>query len=118
MAQRLCLECGEKLLGRVDKKFCSDYCRNSFHNKQNSDQNANVRRISNILRKNRRILESLNEKGKTIVKKKKLMEKGYDFIYHTHCYTTSKNVTYYFCFEQGFCEMEKDSVLIVKDTKR
>lgn len=118
MAERICMECGEKLLGRIDKKFCSDYCRNSFHNKQNSDQNARVRQISHILRKNRRILETLNKRGKTIVKKKKLIEKGYDFYYHTHSYTTSKKVTYVFCFDQGYCEMEKEAVLIVRDNSK
>jgi len=118
MADRFCQECGDKLLGRIDKKFCSDYCRNVFHNKQNSDKNARVRQISYVLRKNRRILETLNKKGKTIVKKKKMIEKGYDFDYHTHSYTTSRNVTYVFCFDQGYCEMGNDNVLIVKDKGR
>ena len=30
-----CLECGEKIIGRSDKKFCNDACRNSYNNKQN-----------------------------------------------------------------------------------
>ena len=30
---KVCPECGEKIIGRVDKKFCSDYCRNAFNNK-------------------------------------------------------------------------------------
>ena len=27
-----CLHCGEKLIGRVDKRFCDDQCRNTWHN--------------------------------------------------------------------------------------
>ena len=38
MEHRLCLECGDHLKGRIDKKFCSDYCRNSFNNKVNKDK--------------------------------------------------------------------------------
>ena len=32
-----CLECSEKIVGREDKKFCSDGCRNSYNNKINKD---------------------------------------------------------------------------------
>ena len=34
-----CPECGDKLKGRADKKFCSDACRNAYNNKLNSDAN-------------------------------------------------------------------------------
>ena len=27
-----CLSCGKLLKGRVDKKFCDDYCRNNYNN--------------------------------------------------------------------------------------
>ena len=29
MENRTCLECDNIVRGRVDKKFCSDYCRNA-----------------------------------------------------------------------------------------
>ena len=35
MENKECLECGVLVKGRIDKKFCSDYCRNSFNNKVN-----------------------------------------------------------------------------------
>ena len=28
--QKKCPECGDKIVGRIDKKFCSDACRNSY----------------------------------------------------------------------------------------
>ena len=40
---KTCLECGEPILGRSDKKFCSDLCRNAYNNKANSDSNNFVR---------------------------------------------------------------------------
>ncbi|MDA0701009.1 MAG: DUF2116 family Zn-ribbon domain-containing protein [Bacteroidetes bacterium] len=29
---KICQECGHKLIGSEDKKFCDDGCRNQFHN--------------------------------------------------------------------------------------
>ena len=55
--ERFCSDCGEKLVGRADKKFCNDQCRNNFNNKVNSDTNSVMRNINNVLRKNRRIME-------------------------------------------------------------
>jgi predicted nucleic acid-binding Zn ribbon protein len=45
-----CLECTEKIVGREDKKFCSDGCRNAY-NKINKDSNNNMRNTNNKLRK-------------------------------------------------------------------
>ena len=83
---KTCLNCKEEILGRSDKKFCSDYCRNQYNNMQNSDANKYVRNINNILRKNRRILSHLNTEGKTTVHKNKIYESGFNFNYFTNIY--------------------------------
>ena len=56
-----CLSCGKLLKGRVDKKFCDDYCRNNYNNqlKARSGYSAYVRSINNTLLKNRKILEAI-----------------------------------------------------------
>ena len=88
---RSCPECGEKIIGRSDKKFRCDQCRNTYNNKLNSDASNTVRNINNILRKNRRVLQSLTKQsGKTMVSKDILLSKGFNFTYHTHTYTTKK----------------------------
>ena len=80
--KRKCLECGTEIVGRVDKKFCSDYCRNAYNNKLNKDSKNLVRNINNRLRKNYRILDSFSLKeGKTRTTKTRLMDKGFDFEY-------------------------------------
>ena len=114
MESKKCPECGDVIKGRVDKKFCSDLCRNSFNNKQNSDTTNYVRNVSNVLRKNRRILSEFitNETAKTT--KSKLIEKGFVFTYYTNTYVTKKGVTYYFCFEYGYLPLENDYYFIVK----
>ncbi len=111
--KRRCLDCDEPIAGRVDKKFCSDQCRNNYNNKLNSDQHNFVRNVNNALRKNRRILQELNPEGKVKVHKQKLLEKGFDFTYHTNIYTTQKGVQYYFCYEQGYLPLEHDFYFLV-----
>ena len=114
MEERQCLECGDAMYGRIDKKFCSDQCRNTFNNRQNSDSNNYVRNVHNLLRRNRRILEELNPDGKSKTTRNKLTEKGFDFNYHTSTYTTKAGATYYFCYEYGYLPLEGDTFALVK----
>lgn len=114
METRTCKECGQKLRGRKDQKFCSDYCRNTFNNRLNEDSNASMRRINNILRKNRRILAQLNPKGKITVDGISLAEEGFNFHYFTNVYRTLKGTEYYFCYDQGYLRMENDQYMLVQ----
>ncbi len=41
-----CVECGEEIKGRADKKFCSDQCRSAFNNRLNSDATNFIRNIN------------------------------------------------------------------------
>lgn len=116
-SERKCPECGDVIVGRADKKFCSDQCRNTYNNKLNSDASNTVRNINNILRKNRRILQESNKQsGKSMVNKEVLLTKGFNFTYHTHTYTTKKGDIYIFCYEQGYLYLEdKDLYLLVEN---
>lgn len=110
---KMCQECGNKIAGRVDKKFCSDACRIAYNNRLNSDANNYVRNVNNILRKNRRILSELNTNGKTKVLRDKLKGKGFDFNFYTSSYRTKDGAIYYYCYEQGYLPIEKDGLLLV-----
>lgn len=112
--QKDCPECGEKIRGRADKKFCSDYCRNAHNNKLNKDSKNLVRNTNNKLRKNYRILEELNPEEKTKISKSKLQEKGFDFEYFTSIYTTKTGNVYYFIYNQGYLPLEGDFYALVK----
>ena len=114
MEKRLCPECGEVLNGRIDKKFCSDMCRNAFNNKINSDSTNYVRNINNCLRKNRRILEENLVGEKTTLSKQKLIDKGFNFKYFTNQIITKNNRAYFFCYEFGYLPLENELILIVK----
>lgn len=115
---RTCPECGEKLIGRIDKKFCSDQCRNTYNNRLNSDASSTVRNINNILRKNRRILQDANKQsGKTMISKDNLLSKGFNFNYFTHTYLTQKGFTYHFCYEQGYLFLEDKKLYLLVTSK-
>lgn len=109
-----CLECGEKIVGRIDKKFCSDACRNSYNNNLNKDSKNLIRNVNNRLRKNYRILEALNPNQKSKVSRSKLIEKGFDFNYITTIYTTKVGTIYYFVYDQGYLPLEDDFYALVK----
>ena len=102
METKYCLDCETKILGRADKKFCSDACRNNYNNRQNSD--------------NRRILQEsiTNEEGKASVPTKKLTSQGFSFDYFTHILNTKTGNTYYFCYEYGYRKLDGDYYLVVK----
>lgn len=109
-----CLECNEKIVGREDKKFCSDGCRNAFNNKINKDCNNYMRNVNNKLRKNYRILLDENPDGKAKISKTKLSNKGFDFEFFTNILNTNTGNTYYFVYDQGYRCLENDYYLLVK----
>lgn len=111
-----CIECGEKIAGRIDKKFCGDYCRNSYNNKMNKDRNNLIRNVNNRLRKNYRILEELNPVDKTRTSRTRLLAKGFSFDYFTSIYTTKSGTIYYFIYDQGYLPLEGDYYALVKRT--
>lgn len=112
--EKACLECNEKIVGRTDKKFCSDYCRNAYNNNLNKDRKNLVRNVNNRLRRNYRILEELNPGDKTKTSKSRLLAKGFDFEYFTSIYTTKSGNVYYFIYDQGYLPLEGDYYALVK----
>ncbi len=111
--KKSCPECGDKFQGRRDKVFCSAACRSTYNNRLNSDANNFVRNINNLLRKNRRILASLNPDGKTKVHKTKLLDAGFKFQYFTNQYITQGGKVYNFCYDQGYLELDKGYYALV-----
>jgi hypothetical protein len=111
---KTCLECGDKIIGREDKKFCTDGCRNSFNNKINKDSNNFMRNINNTLRRNYRILSELNTEGKSKTSRTKLLSKGFDFEFFTNQLQTKTGNIYYFVYNQGYLHLENDFYMLVK----
>jgi hypothetical protein len=125
-----CLNCNKPLIGRADKKFCTDQCRNEFNNQLRAAGNNYVRNINHALGKNRRILEDMvmsavsspRENGRdemVRVSKEKLMHLGFQFKYLTHSFTNKKGGTYFYCYDYGYLPLDGGEwVLIVKDERK
>jgi predicted nucleic acid-binding Zn ribbon protein len=111
---KTCLECAEKIVGREDKKFCSDSCRNAYNNKINKDSNNFMRNVNNKLRKNYRILSELNTEGKAKATREKMVNKGFDFDFFTNILQTKTGNTYYFLYDQGYRSLDNDYFMLVK----
>ena len=113
--ERKCLACNKTLLGRVDKKFCNDYCRNTYTNQMKATPNSTVRKINHTLLKNRRVLETvLGTEETAMIAKEKLLRQGFQFNYITHTYANKKGSIYYFCYDLGYLPLENDLFLVVK----
>jgi len=115
--KRVCLACDKPLKGRIDKKFCDDYCRNNYNNQKKAMGNHSslVRNINNALLKNRKVLEAVLANRETIrVNKERLLNLGFKFKFSTHSYTTKSGNVYHYCYDYGYLALENDWFLIVK----
>ncbi len=111
---RHCQECGLILIGRSDKKFCSDQCRASFHNREYSQNSESIRRVNRVLKRNRFVLEKLVSQGKFQIHKKKLEELGFNFDFHTHSRRIQDGSKIIFCYETGYHRQSGDEYRIVR----
>jgi predicted nucleic acid-binding Zn ribbon protein len=115
--ERKCLDCGDILRGRADKKFCSDQCRNNYNNRLNRDSNNLVRNVHGLLRKNRRILADLFDDGKTTIHKDALYALGYNFSFFTHIIESKNGNKYHYCYEYGFREKGDDFIELKQNSQ-
>ncbi len=111
--EKACLHCGDKVIGRADKKFCSDQCRSQYNNSHQTEDNTLIRSVVNTLKKNRKILATLNPRGKAKVRRSELLNRGFDFKYFTNIYRTKTGNVYYFCFDQGFLKIDEEYYALV-----
>ncbi|SIR46160.1 hypothetical protein [Pontibacter lucknowensis] len=112
---RTCTQCGTAIVGRSDKRYCSDSCRHLANNTVKL-QNQHERRIlqtNAALRKNRSILKQLSPQGKTTLPRQYLELAGFDFRYLTQVYRTQKGNTYHLCYDYGYMLLPEEKVLIV-----
>lgn len=76
--QGTCLECGEPITyGRWDRKFCSNKCRNDFHNDRRAQYRDYKMRLISALDRNHTILDYLIQMGCTSMGKLELAEMGF-----------------------------------------
>lgn len=101
-----CLDCGEELAGRADKKFCSDSCRSHYNNKRLVQQGFFVRKVNAILLKNKRVLDYIANTSNKEVAVNIAREMGFCDQYYTGNSQCGKQTIYHlydrnFVFEEG-----------------
>jgi len=112
--EKQCLDCGEPIVGRSDKKFCSDICRTNYNNSRSKGDLKYMRSVNSALKKNRKILRELNPEGKSKVSKRVLENKGFNFRFFTNVYKTKSAKVYYFCYEEGYLPIEGNMFALVR----
>ncbi len=114
-----CINCGNKIKGRTDKKFCNENCRNGYNNRLHADRNNLIRNINNALGRNRRILAEIAgepEKASN-VPLQRLMSRGYHPHFFTHKLKCKKGREFIFCYDYGFHRQQNDRCIIVKHVR-
>ena len=76
--QTFCLQCGLPLVGRADKKYCDDGCRNTYHNARMMDANKICRPYHRSLKQNYGVLSEHLQAGTEVVHKDELLMEGFD----------------------------------------
>lgn len=108
---KICIGCGEEVIGRSDKKFCSSYCKSSYHYKESLKNEASLfKKVDHQLKLNRRLLKSYNKAGKAVVRKQELLNEGFNPKYFTNYWKNSNNEVYLFCYEFGFLAKKEHSI--------
>lgn len=111
--KRKCSECGDMIMGRSDKKFCGDLCRNAYHNKYNGYRNALIRHVNHKLRRNRGILAELFNKEILEISLEELNFMGFDLRFYTQ-ENRFKDGIFKFCYDFGYSvNTQSDSVRII-----
>ena len=90
-----CLECQAKLIGRTDKKFCSDYCRNKHNNRRYAKSYGEINHINKILKKTLMDLEGSLRQNLQTVNLQEMILMGFNCSYFTSI-EKEENHNYFF----------------------
>ena len=100
-----CLECGDEIPygSRQDRKFCSETCRNHYHNDRRSYDRIVHQRVDNAIQKNYRILRHLLDLGLTQAGNDELFLLGFRKEFKTACSVNNRRMESR-CYEISYRE--------------
>ena len=113
MKSKKCLVCDKVFVGRADKKYCSDQCRNVYNNKLNSTLYKEISKTNRRLRTNREILSKYFRLGMDSVSLFSLISDGFVLTYFTNLYKDSEGSEVYFCYDLGYKFAENETIIIL-----
>ena len=96
-----CPQCGKPLeSGRTDKRFCSQACKNRWHNRQRlSNHDKEIQRVLRVLNRNREVLERLLKLGLRSVDRPTLIHLGFNMNYFTSLHRDGSRRWIYSCLD-------------------
>lgn len=116
MNDKKCKICSHRIVGRLDKKFCSVRCKNYYHTNLRRVTNKASVKIDRILHRNRSIL--LEIMGKNLTRKKvariELEHKKFRFNYLTHFHINKDGKTYHWIYDFAWMSFSDDSILVIR----
>ena len=118
MEIRKCKECGAKLVGRTDQKYCDQICRTAGNNRRIQEERRSqpecIITIQKTLLNNYRILTELAKRGERF-SKMYLQDLGFSFRYLTSV-SEQEGSTKCFCFNQGYIMHDQSITLLIENT--
>ncbi|NJL76582.1 MAG: hypothetical protein HC892_17760 [Saprospiraceae bacterium] len=111
-----CIQCGQKMTGRADKKYCSDDCKNKYHQTYQTGAKSEVAQVDKILHRNRQILATImgEKRNKFTLARLDLDAMGFNFKYITGIYTNSQGKLYHYVYDFAWMEFSSQEVMIVR----
>ncbi len=115
----LCKQCGKvinPLKGRSDRLYCDEKCKNKYHNALNKEDDKEFKRVTRILRINRKILKKMfTRNDRDELRKERLLKAGFEFGYYTHTKISKiKSNLFTFCFEYGYRPVGENKIKVVR----
>lgn len=116
MSNRKCRMCTKKVIGRIDKLFCSPNCKNSYHSQLKRVTREVTYITDQILHRNRNILLLLlgEEKRKLYIHKFELERRKFNFKHITHLKTSKHGSTFFCVYEFVWIELDNERIYIQK----
>lgn len=116
MQKPTCISCGKTFIGRTDKKYCSQACKNTFNYQRRSNTKSATKTIDTILHKNREILEVIMgpKRKRMKISKTELTKMGFQSEYITGFYINSQDKMYRYVYDFAWMEFTGEKVMIVK----
>jgi hypothetical protein len=102
-----CPTCGEEVIGRSDKVYCSKKCASTSHYEHHVANDQFFIHVDKQLKVNRKILKKYNRSGFTTLRKEQLVKEGFDPNFFTHYWKNKKGQVYLFCYDYGFLEVDQ-----------
>jgi hypothetical protein len=102
-SRHTCLQCGKKIeVGRTDKKFCCNACKNKYHNEKTHYSRSVRLRILGILNRNYEVLDKLLKMDKQSISLGDLSQLGYNKEFVTSWHKVGCHNEYR-CFDIKYC---------------